>query len=121
MHNQFIELRGQLVLGRGKEITTVMNYVQHGTISDGSGSGRLPPLIVLGSSGSGKSALMANCTLEIKKKTELSLFFHFVGACPGSTVPIKLLEKLVRWFKGFSVEGLYIATEHFMYKTLANS
>lgn len=45
MHNQFIELRGQLVLGRGEEITTVMNYVQHGTISDGSGSGRLPPLI----------------------------------------------------------------------------
>lgn len=121
MHNQFIELRGQLVLGRGEEITTVMNYVQHGTISDGSGSGRLPPLIVLGSSGSGKSALMANCTLEIKKRG-LPLFFHFVGACPGSTVPLKLLEKLVRWFnKGFSVEGLYIATEHFMYKTLANS
>ncbi|XP_058940920.2 telomerase protein component 1-like isoform X1 [Pocillopora verrucosa] len=106
MHNQFIELRGQLVLGRGEEITTVMNYVQHGTISDGSGSGRLPPLIVLGSSGSGKSALMAYCTLEIQN-LGLPLFFHFVGACPGSTVPLKLLEKLVRWFnKGFSVEDI---------------
>nr|XP_058973684.1 telomerase protein component 1-like isoform X2 [Pocillopora verrucosa] len=108
MHNQFIELRGQLVLGRGEEITTVMNYVQHGTISDGSGSGRLPPLIVLGSSGSGKSALMAYCTLEIQN-LGLPLFFHFVGACPGSTVPLKLLEKLVRWFnKGFSVEDMSV-------------
>ena len=79
MHNQFIELKGQLVLGRGEEITTVMNYVQHGTISDGSGSGRLPPLIVLGSSGSGKSALMANCTLEIKKKRNSRCSFTLLG------------------------------------------
>ena len=79
MHNQFIELRGQLVLGREEEITTVMNYVQHGTISDGSGSGRLPPLIVLGSSGSGKSALMANCTLEIKKNLNSRCSFTLLG------------------------------------------
>lgn len=105
MHNQFIELRGQLVLGRSNEISTVMDYVQHGAISDGSNSEGLPPLLVLGSSGSGKSALMAHCTLEIKK-LGFPLFFHFVGACPGSLVPVKVLEKLVRWLKGFSIEGL---------------
>lgn len=105
MHNQFIELRGQLVLGRSKEISTVMEYVQHGTISDGSRMEGLTPLIVLGSSGSGKSALMAHCTLEIKK-LGWPLFFHFVGAGPGSLNPVKLVEKFVRWLKDFSTAGL---------------
>ena len=67
MHNHFIELRSQLVLGRNAEISTIMEYVQHGTISGGSTTEGLPSLLVLGSSGSGKSALMAHCTLEIKK------------------------------------------------------
>lgn len=66
MHNHFIELRGQLVLGRSAEISTIMEFVQNGTQSDGSSTEGHPPLIVLGSSGSGKSALMAHCTMEIK-------------------------------------------------------
>ena len=105
IHNRFIELRGQLVLGRRREISTVMQYVEHGTISDGPSTEGLSPLMVLGSSGSGKSALMAHCTLEIKK-LGLPLFFHFVGAGPGSTNPIKLVEKLVQWLKSLSVAGL---------------
>lgn len=105
MHNQFIELRGQLVLGRSKEISTIMQYVQHGTISDGPSTEGLAPLMVLGSSGSGKSALTARCTLEIKK-LGFPLFFHFVGAGPGSTNPVKLVEKLVRWLRSFSETGL---------------
>ena len=104
MHNQFIQLRGQLVLGRSKEISAVMQYVEHGTISDGPSTESLAPLMVLASSGSGKSALMAHCTLEIKK-LGFPLFFHFVGAGPGSTNPVKLVEKLVRWLKSFSVAG----------------
>ena len=67
MHNHFIELRGQLVLGRSAEISTIMEFVQNGTQSDGSSTEGHPPLIVLGSSGSGKSTLMAHCTLGIKK------------------------------------------------------
>ncbi|KAJ7377292.1 hypothetical protein OS493_030104 [Desmophyllum pertusum] len=102
MHNQFIELRGQFLLGRSEEISTVMEYVQHGTISDGSSTEGLVPLLVLGSSGSGKSALMAHCTLEIKK-LGLPLFCHFVGAGPGSSAHNKLLEKLVRWLRSFSM------------------
>lgn len=105
MHNQFIELRGQLVRGRSREISTIMEYVQHGTISDGSSTEGLVPLIVLGSSGSGKSALMARCTMEIKK-LGWQLFFHFVGAAPGSLNPVKLTEKLFRWLKSFSSPGL---------------
>ena len=105
MHNQFIELRGQFLLGRSQEISTVMEYVQRGTISDGSSTEGLVPLLVLGSSGSGKSALMAHCTLEIKK-LGLPLFCHFVGAGPGSSAHNKLLEKLVRWLRSFSMAGL---------------
>ena len=105
MHNQFIELRGQLLVGRSDEISTIMEYVQHGTISDGSSTEGVTPLIVLGSSGCGKSALMAHCTLEIKK-FGWSLFFHFVGAGPGSLNPVDLVGKLVRWMKGFSTAGL---------------
>ena len=67
MHNHFIELRGKFVLGRSAEISTVMEFVQDETLSDGCNTEDLPPLIVLASSGSGKSALMAHCTLEIKK------------------------------------------------------
>ena len=107
IHNRFIELRGQLVLGRRREISTIMQYVEHGTISDGPSTEGLSPLMVLGSSGSGKSALMAHCTLEIKK-LGLPLFFHFVGAGPGSTNPVKLVEKLVKWLKNLSVSGLWI-------------
>jgi len=105
MHNQFIELRGQLVLGRSQEISTIMQYVEDGAISDGPSAEGLAPLMVLGSSGSGKSALMARCTLEIKK-LGLPLFLHFVGAGPGSTNPVKLVEKLVQWLKSLSVAGL---------------
>lgn len=106
MHNHFIELRGQLVLGRSKEISTIIQYVEHGTISDGPSTEGLAPLMVLGSSGSGKSALMARCTLEIKK-IGFPLFFHFVGAGPGSTNPVKFMEKLARWLKSLSVAGLW--------------
>lgn len=67
MHDHFIELQGQLVLGRSAEISTVMEFVQDGHLSDGCNTEDLRPLIVLASSGSGKSALMAHCTLEIKK------------------------------------------------------
>ena len=69
MHNHFIELRGQLVLGRSTEISTIMKYVEHGCAdlnSCGSGAD-LSPRIVLASPGSGKSALMAHCTQEIRK------------------------------------------------------
>lgn len=86
-------------------MSTMMQYVEHGTISDGPSTEGLSPLMVLGSSGSGKSALMACCILEIKK-LGLPLFFHFVGAGPGSTNPVKLVEKLVQWLKSLSVAGL---------------
>jgi len=67
MHNHFIELRGQLVLGRDAEVSTIMEYVQNGTLSDGADTEGVLPLMVLGPAGSGKSALMSHCTLQMKK------------------------------------------------------
>ena len=55
------------MLGRSAEISTVMEFVQGRTLPDGCNTDYIPPLIVLASSGSGKSALMAHCTLEVKK------------------------------------------------------
>lgn len=67
MHNHFIELRGQLVLGRDAEVSTIMEYVQNGTLSDGADTEGLTPLMIIGPAGSGKSALMSHCTLQMKK------------------------------------------------------
>lgn len=67
IHDHFIEQRGRLVLGRSTEISTLMEYLQHGNPSADTKTENIPPLMVLASPGSGKSALLAHCTLEIKK------------------------------------------------------
>lgn len=68
IHDHFIEQRGRLVLGRSTEISTLMEYLQHGNPNaEDTKTENIPPLMVLASPGSGKSALMAHCTLEIKK------------------------------------------------------
>ena len=68
MHDKFIELQGQLVLGREDEISAIIGFAKSGNLLGDTGTKHMTvPLIILGSSGSGKSSLMARCILEMKK------------------------------------------------------
>ena len=70
MHDNFIQLRGQLVLGRDSEISKLVEYAETGKfpnkVADTATEG-YPPVIVLGLPGFGKSSVMARCVQEVKK------------------------------------------------------
>jgi nephrocystin-3 len=59
-----------------------------------------PPLVILGESGVGKSALLANWALDYRKKhPEDFLFLHFIGSTPQSTDYVALLHRLLSEIK----------------------
>ncbi|KAK3703596.1 hypothetical protein QZH41_019138, partial [Actinostola sp. cb2023] len=100
-HDNFIRSRGSLLLGRKNEMHNIVEYAHYGRLPGqviaGDGSA-CPMLLVQGVPGSGKSSLMAYCTLQIKKMDFL-LFYHFVGSGPGSTDALKLSNRLYKWLK----------------------
>ena len=61
-----------------------------------------PPLVVLGDSGSGKSALLANWLLQWKSQHAADFTFqHFIGGTPDSTehweIMLRLIREIARW------------------------
>ncbi|MCK5521695.1 MAG: tetratricopeptide repeat protein, partial [Thiomargarita sp.] len=53
------------------------------------------PLVILGESGSGKSALLANWVRDYQEKHQDELvFWHFCGCSEGSTNPIVVMQRL---------------------------
>jgi hypothetical protein len=59
------------------------------------------PLVLCGEAGAGKSALMAACAEALVQHSiadstpyEMRVFYHFVGAAPGSTDLVRLLRRL---------------------------
>lgn len=93
-HESFLDTRGQVVLGRDKILEEIDNYIT----MDQSNA----PLLLIGNAGSGKSAIMAksaNNAIAKAEKGELRgarVFFHFVGATPGSTDLAFFLQRLSR-------------------------
>ncbi|XP_073234620.1 TPR repeat-containing protein DDB_G0287407-like isoform X1 [Porites lutea] len=96
-HESFLDTRGQVVLGRDKILAEIRNYI----MNDQSNA----PLLLIGNAGSGKSAIMAksaNDALDNAQRGELmgkkncKVFFHFVGATPGSTDLAFFLQRLSR-------------------------
>ncbi|XP_074616453.1 TPR repeat-containing protein DDB_G0287407-like [Acropora palmata] len=93
-HESFLDTRGQVVLGRDKILEEIDNYIT----MDQSNA----PLLLIGNAGSGKSAIMAksaNDAIAKAEKGELRgarVFFHFVGATPGSTDLAFFLQRLSR-------------------------
>ncbi|XP_066925783.1 telomerase protein component 1-like isoform X2 [Clytia hemisphaerica] len=102
-HETFLDSRSSCVLGRDKLIEQINSYV--------SGPPTESPLLVIGTAGAGKSALMAKCTADtvnmIKDGTmtpprghkDWKVFFHFVGATPGSTDLAFFLQRLTKEVK----------------------
>nr|XP_047125336.1 TPR repeat-containing protein DDB_G0287407 [Hydra vulgaris]XP_047125337.1 TPR repeat-containing protein DDB_G0287407 [Hydra vulgaris] len=99
-HETFLDSRSQCVLGRDKLISQIDHYSKH----DNSRT----PLLVIGTAGAGKSALMAKCAsnaIQMAEKNEIAvpagfkkwkIFFHFVGATPGSTDLAFFLQRLTK-------------------------
>ncbi|XP_031552448.1 telomerase protein component 1-like [Actinia tenebrosa] len=99
--DNFIRSKGSLLLGRSNEIESIVEYATNGCLpgqSRESSNDTCPILLVQGVPGSGKSSLMAYCTLEAKK-LDCLLFYHFVGSGPGTTDPIILTNRLYKWLK----------------------
>lgn len=102
-HESFMKSRSAVVLGRSDILQKIEDYI----ISPGSSN---QSLLLLGGPGSGKSSIMARiadqCVLhahsgEIEGGGEEGwhIFYHFVGAIPGSTNPETMLRRLLRELK----------------------
>lgn len=96
-HESFLDTRGQVVLGRDKILDEIANYIVNDTSN--------APLLIIGNAGSGKSAIMAKSASDALAKAErgelpgakgspCKVFFHFVGATPGSTDLAFFLQRL---------------------------
>ncbi|XP_022100079.1 telomerase protein component 1-like [Acanthaster planci] len=97
-HESFMKNRGALVLGRNSALEKVQDYVTEVGVDY--------PLVILGGPGSGKSAIMARVADIASRLAALKkipgggehgwhVFFHFVGAVPGSTDLEKCLKRLL--------------------------
>lgn len=96
-HESFLDTRGQVVLGRDKILADIHDYIVNDTTN--------APLLLIGNAGSGKSAIMAKSANDAIAKAErgelmgtktCKVFFHFVGATPGSTDLAFFLQRLSR-------------------------
>ena len=62
--------------------------------------GNDPPLVVLGESGSGKSALLANWAARYREKhTDAFMIQHYIGATPYSADWASMLRRIMGEFK----------------------
>ncbi|GFO48089.1 telomerase protein component 1 [Plakobranchus ocellatus] len=101
-HLEFLQSRGKSVWGRDSFIQQIENYIQR--------EERDIPLVLLGASGSGKTSIMCLAVKTILSKIEQGLlqpfgsdqghkwrvFYHFVGAVPGSSSLEQMLKRLLR-------------------------
>ncbi|XP_064618016.1 nephrocystin-3-like [Liolophura sinensis] len=79
--------RSQVLLGRDDILKKVEEYIE--------GDNSNPtPLVLVGSPGAGKSAVVAFCAKDITSKSKYKTFYHFVGATPGSTDLYQSLTRL---------------------------
>eukprot|EP00794_Sanderia_malayensis_P003244 gene3244-3725_t len=100
-HETFIESRSRCVLGRDQLIKQIHEYFTCESTA--------APLLVVGTAGSGKSALMAKCATDAVTwaknhpapldSQRWKVFFHFVGATPGSTDLAFFLRRLTKEIK----------------------
>ena len=85
-HEAFARSRAQIYVGRQEYFDRLDKHVA----SDG------PPLVVVGKSGVGKSALLANWFIHhrVRHPTGFALI-HFIGGTPDSTDLIRLLRRIM--------------------------
>jgi len=95
-HEAFAQSRAKVYIGRKAYYDSLDEHAR----DDG------PPLIVLGESGSGKSALLANWALRYRKShPEELLLMHFIGATPYSTDWAAMVRRIMSEFaRQFGIE-----------------
>ncbi|XP_065072260.1 uncharacterized protein LOC135696706 [Rhopilema esculentum] len=103
-HETFLDSRSQCVLGRDGILEQMHSYVT-------SPAAPAAPLLIIGTAGAGKSAVMAKAAADavrLAKENKIPLsngykkcrvFFHFVGATPGSTDLAFFLQRLTKEVK----------------------
>jgi tetratricopeptide (TPR) repeat protein len=89
-HDAFAQSRAQVYIGRQSYYNRLNEHVQDNE----------PPLVVLGESGSGKSALLSNWALQYRSAhPEEMLLVHFIGATSYSADWTALLRRIMGEFK----------------------
>ena len=89
-HGAFAANRTLVYIGRNEYFERLNNHAR----------GEGPPLVVLGESGSGKSALLANWAISYQAEhPEAVLIKHFIGASPSSTDCMMMLRRLMGEFQ----------------------
>jgi tetratricopeptide (TPR) repeat protein len=85
-HENYAANRRRVYIGRPEYIERL----------DSQAAGDGPPLVVLGDSGAGKSALLANWTqLWSEKQPQIPLITHFIGAAPDSADWMVMLRRIM--------------------------
>ncbi|XP_033737542.1 LOW QUALITY PROTEIN: nephrocystin-3-like [Pecten maximus] len=98
-HQFFMKNKGEFVLGRSDVIQKIEDYIFRDE--------KDVPLLILGGQGYGKSSILCKAATVIEKKVQEEqiqstsgqkwhVFFHFVGAAPGSTCLEAMLKRLLR-------------------------
>ncbi len=85
-HEAFAQSRSQVYIGRDEYFNSLDKHILSNE----------PPLVILGESGSGKSALLANWALKYKEEhPDELLIMHFIGASPYSTGWAAILRRIM--------------------------
>ena len=102
-HESFAEIRRRTYIGRDDYFKTLGHHID----SDGG------PLVLLGESGSGKSALLANWLAHWRKKHPNDFIFqHYIGGTPDSTDHWQLMKRLMAEIKKWSDDPDELPTSH---------
>ncbi|MCK4943271.1 MAG: DUF4062 domain-containing protein, partial [Candidatus Aminicenantes bacterium] len=89
-HEIFAQSRAKVYIGRKEYFEALDNHAK----------ANAQPLFVLGESGSGKSALLANWALKYKNENPNDLvIMHFIGASASSTDLASMLKRIMGEFK----------------------
>ncbi|XP_072039857.1 uncharacterized protein [Amphiura filiformis] len=104
-HEAFADVRKRVYIGREEYFKSIDQHFDN--IIQGIESNQ--PLVILGQSGSGKSALVANwCGRFEEKCPDDFLFFHFIGSSAESASHLNLLRRLYEELKIYLHQDLSV-------------
>lgn len=102
-HESFAEIRRRTYIGRADHFRTLDHHIDN----------QSGPLVLLGDSGSGKSALLANWVVHWRKKHPKDFIFqHYIGGTPDSADHWQLIKRLMAEIKKWSDDPTELPTSH---------